>query len=141
MQHRLDPVGENLAHDRVVGDAGDDQPRLRGYGIAVAGAQVVDDDDVVAALDQPSRDDASDVTGSAGDQELHAGAFSWVGAYALGRLPWFALLFARARRLRAFFAMPPVSQMTGRTQLWMSGHFMPRAGQRGDARGSRRSES
>ena len=46
----------------------------RGDGIGVAGAQVVEDDDVVAALEQPSRDDTSDVTGSAGDQELHAGA-------------------------------------------------------------------
>jgi hypothetical protein len=32
------------------------------------------------------------------------------------------LLFARARRFRAFFAMAPVSQMTPRTRRGMSGH-------------------
>ncbi|MCW2547269.1 MAG: hypothetical protein JWN96_1729, partial [Mycobacterium sp.] len=39
--------------------------------VIVTGTQVIQNDDLVAALDETGTDHASDVAGSAGNQELH----------------------------------------------------------------------
>ncbi len=72
MKDCFDTAAKDLSHHVVVSDVGDDQSRRIRNGVGMTGAEVVNDDDLVAVFQQSGRDDASDIAGAAGDKELHA---------------------------------------------------------------------
>src|SRR4051812_19434116 len=70
VQHRLGPdVGQ---HRRRVVQRRLDEPRPGRDGVGVPGREVVEHRDLVAALEQRSRDYAADVAGPTGDENAHA---------------------------------------------------------------------
>ena len=72
VQDALDvPAREDRTQSITVADVGLDEGSALRNGRAMAPAEVVDDDHVVAILNQLLGDDAADVAGAAGDHELH----------------------------------------------------------------------
>ena len=80
MQHgvRL-MLPECIAHCRGVANVDRNDGHVFAYGGTMALRQVVDDDNIVAAVTQPSHGNASDVPGPAGDENLHARS-PWVAS-------------------------------------------------------------
>src|SRR5690606_33951821 len=66
-----DLVERGIEHVAGVGDVGLRELRSLRYGVAVAGRQVVEDDDVVPGVEQLAGDDRPDVAGAAGEQQFH----------------------------------------------------------------------
>ncbi|GFJ91220.1 hypothetical protein Prum_048620 [Phytohabitans rumicis] len=74
MQHTVEAGAARQHLCRVV-DGCPDERRLRGERLRVAGAQVVQDDHLMAGVEQQAGDDAADVSGPAGDEQFHVVTF------------------------------------------------------------------
>ncbi len=70
MQHRVDASREQAAG--VAAQVTADEDGAGRDGVGVPGGQVVEHDDLVAGLDQLGSDNAADIPGAPGDEQLHA---------------------------------------------------------------------
>ena len=77
MHHRLDGVlVQHLGDELAVGRVADDERRAE-HRAAVAGGEIVEDDDAFAALGELTDDVTADVAGTAGDEDRgHASMLS-----------------------------------------------------------------
>ncbi len=71
MQHAVEPLSNHVPHGIVIEQIGDHEPRLRRHRLAVAALEIVEHDDLVPGPEQPAAHDRADVTGAAGDKQLH----------------------------------------------------------------------
>lgn len=62
----------------ALGDIAFDEGRALGDTLTIAGLQVVEDHHLVTALDEDGGADPADVSGAAGDEELHGRSSTWI---------------------------------------------------------------
>jgi hypothetical protein len=76
MEHAVEPLADRLGHLRLIAQIGFDEPGVGGDRLAVPALEIVEHDDLVAALQKLPGDDRSDVAGAAGDEQFHGVAVS-----------------------------------------------------------------
>ena len=64
-------LGDDAADERLVADVAGDELRLRRDRPAEAGREIVEDDDLLAGIDQLPDHVTADVAGAAGDEHAH----------------------------------------------------------------------
>src|SRR5918997_1452833 len=74
VEHPVVALGERLRHELPVEQGAPGEPRAPGHGVLVALGEVVEDDRLVAGLDELGGDDAPDVPRPARDEQLQAPA-------------------------------------------------------------------
>ena len=73
MDDRIDPVLlDETLDQRLIAAVADDERHARGNGPVESGGKVVEHDDALAGIDEVEHHVATDIAGSAGDEDRHA---------------------------------------------------------------------